>query len=132
MKCTNSRLCNRINISSSVSVVGTDLVITIPQNVFPNCYQGCLVVAQTIPDEATINMPVVIAIGDDTTTTYPLINKCGTPVTASNIRTRTRYPFRVFTTPTSATFKLQCGVPCTVNNLPGIPAVDTTAPAEGG
>lgn len=126
MKCTNSKLCKKLNISSSVTVVDTNLVITIPQNVFINCYTGCLVVAQNIPDEATINMPVVIAIGDDTTTTYPLINRCGSPVTASNIRTRTRYPFTVYTTPTSANFKLKCGVPCTSNNLTSIPVVDTT------
>ena len=123
MKCRNAKICNKINISSSVTVVGTDLVINIPQNSFPNCYIGCLVVAQAIPDAATVNMPVVITIGDDTTTTYPLINKCGAAVTASNIRTRTRYPFQVVTTPTSANFRLLCGVPCSNNNLLGIPVV---------
>jgi hypothetical protein len=132
MKCKNAKLCDRIFISSSVSVVGTDLVINIPQNVFINGFTGCLVIAQNIPDEATINIPVVITIGDDTTTTYPLINKCCIPVTASGLRTRTRYPFRVFTTQTSATFKLLCGVPCAHNNLQGIPIAGATAPATGG
>ena len=125
MKCRNAKICNKINISSSVTVTGTNLVINIPQNSFPNCSVGCLVIAQAIPDTATVNMPVVITIGDDTTTTYPLINKCGAAVTASNVRTRTRYPFQVVTTPTSANFRLLCGVPCSNNNLSGIPVVST-------
>jgi hypothetical protein len=132
MKCINSRLCNKINISSTVTVVGTNLVINIPQSVFANGYHGCLVIAQNIPDTATINMPVVITIGDDTTTTYPIINRCGNPVVAGSLRTRMRYPFQVLTTPTSANFKLLCGVPCISNNLQGIPVVDATAPAVGG
>lgn len=125
MRCANAKLCNRINISGSVEVSGTNLVINIPTGVFPNCYIGCLVIAQNIPDTATINMPVVISIGDDTTQ-YPLINKCGSPVTAGNIRSRTRYPFKVITNATSANFKLLCGIPCTFNRLQGIPVVETT------
>ena len=131
MKCSNARLCNKISISDSVTVVDTNLVIDIPQNAFPNGFQGCIIIAQSIPDTATVNMPVVITIGGDATTTYPLLNRCGSPVTAGTIRTRTRYPFKVITTPTSANFKLLCGVPCTANNLHGIPVI-TDTPAVGG
>ena len=125
MKCRNAKICNKINISSAVTVTGTNLVVNIPSGVFPNCYTGCLVLAQNIPDTATVNMPVVITIGEDTTE-YPLLNTNGAPVVASRLSTRTRYPFRVSTTQTSANFILLCGVPCNVNNLPGIPVSTTT------
>jgi hypothetical protein len=112
-------------------VVDTNLTINIPQNAFQNGFRGCIIIAQSIPDTATVNMPVVITIGGNTATTYPLTNRCGAPVTAGNIKTRTRYPFKVVTTPTSANFTLLCGVPCTANNLQGIPVI-TDTPAVGG
>jgi hypothetical protein len=104
-------------ISDAVTVVTVDgvdtLVIDIPAG---GCYcdnkRVCLVVAQTIPATATINQPVAISIGGDTTTVYPVLNCDCTQVTACAIRTRTKYALRINTTATSAVFKSLKPLPC--------------------
>ena len=73
--CINNKcdLCHNLVISTSVTVVavgGVDtLVIDIPAG---GCYcngkKVCLVIAQTIPETATINQPVAISIGGDSDT----------------------------------------------------------------
>lgn len=130
--CTNScRLCDRLIISDSVTVVGTDLVIDIPAGSYGNCDSYCIVVAQTIPDAATINMPVSIGIGGITTTLYPLVDKCGIQLVASELRTRTRYKTCVRTSATGGVFRLFNKV-CdrTTNNLTALPAPTEAAGAE--
>lgn len=133
--CNSScRLCNRLAISDSVSVItvnGVDtLVIDIPAASYRDCEKVCIVVAQTIPATATINMPVAISIGGVTTTVYPVVRYDCTQVTACAIRTRTRYSFCVNTTATGAVFKSLGGLCCAPNNvLAAIPAPTTTAPA---
>lgn len=136
--CINNRcqLCKNLVISVSVTVVAVDgvdtLVIDIPAGSYSDGQKVCLVIAQAIPDTATINQPVAISIGGDTTTVYPLINCDCTPVTASALRVRKRYPFRVNTTPTSAVFKSLSKLPCIpTNNLQAIPfTAGTVTPAE--
>ena len=133
--CNSScRLCHRLAISDSVSVItvnGVDtLVIDIPSASYRDCEKVCIVVAQTIPTTATINMPVAISIGGVTTTVYPVVRCDCTQVTACAIRTRTRYSFCVNTTATGAVFKSLGGLCCSLNNaLAAIPAPTTTAPA---
>lgn len=123
----NCRLCNRIVISSSVTVVGTNLVINIPEGSYANGCRYCLVIAQTIPSTATISMPVVITIGTSTTQ-YPLVKCNCAPVTACALRTRTRYPMVVSTTATSGVFKVLRNLCCAPTNvLASLPA--PTAPA---
>ena len=130
MYCNNNcRLCNRLVISTAVAVVGTDLVISIPQANYGNGCRYCIVVAQSIPDTATINMPVYVAIGTDTTTLYPLTRCDCAQVTACAIRTRTRYPVIVSTNATSATFKVLKNLSCAPNNaLSSVPAPTAPAP----
>lgn len=127
----NCKLCDSIVISDSVTVVavgGIDtLVIDVPATSFRNCDKLCLVIAQAIPDTATINMPVAISIGGVTTTVYPLVNFNCSQATACSIRTRTRYKLMVQTTPTGAVFKACARLACAPNNnLAAIPAVATT------
>lgn len=129
-----NRLCPNLIISTSVTVVtvaGTDtLLINIPAGSYGNGCKYCIVVAQTIPVTATINMPVAISIGGDTTTVYPVTNKCCAQITACVIRTRTRYPMCVSTTATGGTFKVLSGLSCAPNNaLASLPAPTTAAPA---
>ena len=98
------------------------LVIDIPEGVYANCRKVCLVIAQAIPDTATIGMPVAISIGGDTTTTYPIVGKDCAQITACAIRTRRKYPLRISTNATSAVFKSLGGLSCApVNNLETIP-----------
>ena len=127
-----NRLCPNLVISTSVSVVtvnGTDtLLINIPEGTYANGCKYCIVVAQSIPATATINMPVAVSIGGNTTTVYPLTNRCCAQVTACAIRTRTRYPVCVSTSATGGTFKVLSGLPCAPNNaLASLPVTTTTA-----
>ena len=133
----NCKMCNNLVISSSVSIITVDgvatLVVDIPQNSYAYGRKVCLVVAQTIPEAVTINMPVAISIGGVTTTVYPVVTGCCTQVTACALRTRTRYPFRVILngTGTGAVFKSLGGLSCyPKNNVESIP-VPTETPTGG-
>lgn len=129
------RLCPNLVISDAVTVITVDgvdtLVVDIPAG---GCYcdnkKVCLVVAQTIPTTATINMPAAISIGGDTTTVYPILNCDCTQVTACAIRTRTKYALCIQTTVESAVFRSLKPLPCyPVSTLAAIPA---PAAAAGG
>jgi hypothetical protein len=130
--CNNScNECPRKIYSSSVTIVTVDavdtLVIDVPQQTFNNGQRGCIVITQNIPTAATINMPVAISIGGDTTTVYPLVTCNANDVTVPMIRTRRRYPFRVATNSVSASFVILKNLSCyTVDSLPSIPAVAET------
>ena len=132
MMCNNScKLCDRLIISDSVSVVtvnGVDtLLLDIPTATYMDGYKYCIVVAQSIPATATINMPVAISIGGNTTTVYPLTKCDCSQVTACAIKTRTKYPVLVSTNATGGVFKvlrnLYC---CSDNNLASLPVATTT------
>lgn len=133
MSCNHNcnALCPNLIISTSVTLVtvgGTDtLLINIPTGTYQNGCKYCIVVAQSIPTTVTISTPVAISIGGDTTTVYPLVNKCCAQVTACAIRSRTRYATLVTTSATGGTFKVLNGLCCAPNNnLASLP-VTTTA-----
>lgn len=126
------RLCNNLVISDSVTVVtvdGTDtLVIDVPATTFADGCRYEIVVAQTIPETATINMPVAISIGGDTATVYPLVRCDCAQITACAIRTRTKYPVLVATNAIGGVFKVLRRLPCYPNNrLRTLPVPATTA-----
>lgn len=130
MSCKNvCRLCDRLIISQDVTFAGGALTINLPAGRYNNRSKYCIVVAQTIPDDATITAPVEITIGDGTVT-YHLVDGCCRQVTACGIRTRTRYATRVITDAAGGTFRL-LGRPCCSPNY-DLSAIDGTAPAEGG
>ena len=131
-KCRPScRLCDRLIISQSVTVVtvdGTDtLVIDLPVGTYRDGCKYCIVIAQTIPDTATINMPVAFSIGG-VTTVYPFVRCDCSQATACAIRTRTRYSTIVSTNAIGGVFKSLGGLSCCPNNvLPSLPVpTDTT------
>lgn len=113
MRCRQGKLCNNFILSDSVTVVGTSLVVNV-LNV--PCNRGCLVIAQTVPAAATVDMPVFITIGSDTTQ-YPLVDKCGVQVSAGRLCVRYRYPFKFITANTQSIFKI-CGSRCPCNVIP--------------
>ena len=124
------RLCDRLVISQSVTFTGGNLVVNIPAVSYRNGEKYCIVIAQAIPNTATINAPVVITIGTGTQQ-YPLTNRCCVPVTACGIRTRTRYSTVVATSGTSGAFRLLGNAcPCPPNNLAAISGTAPAAPAE--
>lgn len=129
--------CPRKVYSNGVSVVavnGVDmLVIDIPQQSFRNCDKGCLVITQTLPETATIYMPVAISIGGVTTTVYNVVSCDCSQVTAPMLRTRRRYPFKVSTNATTGVFKILKNLSCAAGNgIATIPVVTTTTPPAGG
>ena len=129
MGCSNvCRLCKNLIISADVTFTAPNLIINIPAGSYCNCDKYCIVIAQAIPDATTITAPVFITIGD-TTVLYPL-NRCdGTQVTATELRTRTRYATRVVTTSTTGAFRL-LGRLCGARDT-SLAAIDGTAPTEG-
>lgn len=137
MNCNNNcRLCPRIVISTAVTVVTVDgvdtLVIDLPAATYADSCKYCIVVAQAIPETATINMPVAFSIGGVTTTVYPFMNCNCVQVTACGVQTRTRYPVAVLTNTTSGVFrslKHLCCYPAA--NLASLPA-PAEAPTTGG
>jgi hypothetical protein len=133
MSCNKIKtLCPNTVVSSSVSLVTvggvSTLVIDIPATVMRDreCFR--LIVAQEIPEAATVSTPVALGIGGVTDPVYPLV-RCGCrPVTACAIRTRGIYDVQVSTTTTGANIWVKSGLACApVNNLRSIPA-----PAAGG
>lgn len=136
MSCNKNcnRLCPNLIISTAVTLVtvgGTDtLLINIPAGTYRSGCKYCIVVAQSIPTTVAIGTPVAISIGGDTTTVYPVTNRCCAQVTACAIRTRTRYPVCVSTSATGGTFKVISGLSCAPNNaLASLPAPTTAAAA---
>lgn len=100
------KLCPRLVISDSLTFAGGNLLIDIPSGSYARHGQYCLIVAQAIPATATVDAPVYITIGGDTTTLYPLEQGDCTQVTACAIKPRTRYTMCVETTPTGGSFRI--------------------------
>lgn len=114
-------------ISDSVTVVAVGgvntLVIDVPAAVYRNRDVLELIVAQAIPAEATVSMPVAISIGGVTDPVYPVVKCGGEQVTAQRIKTRGVYRLVANTANGGANFKLVAGPFCA-------PAVPTgTIPA---
>lgn len=131
MACNNvCKLCPRLVISQTVTYSDGNLIVNLPAGSYQAGEKYCIVVAQTIPTDTTINAPVYVTIGTGTEL-YPL-NKCDcAQVTACALRTRTRYSARVVTTPTGGSFRLLGSPACSPDN--SLAAVDGTAPTtEGG
>ena len=118
------RLCPKFVISTGVTFEDDTLVVNLPQRNYGNCVKYCIVVAQDIPEETTINAPVVFTIGDDATITYPFVNRDCTAIRASQMRVNTVYSSRVFTGIEEGVFKYigKCCLPSnattTIASLP--------------
>ena len=119
------KLCDRLVISQAVTFASGVLTINLPAGSYNDGQRYCIVIAQTIPDTATITAPVVVTIGDGTVT-YPLVDQCCAQVTACAVRTRTRYAVRVATSATGGSFKMLGRGCCAPNN--NLAAIDGTAP----
>lgn len=134
MSCnTVCRECPRKVYSQAVTFANDTLTINIPAGSYQRGCKYCLVVTQNIPAATTITAPVVITIGDGTEE-YPLVGCNCAQLTACSIRTRTRYPVFVATTPTGGSFRLMGRAACAPNY--NLSAIDGTVPAaaaaEGG
>ena len=119
-KCGCCDECNRkVYVNTAAFADGT-LTLTLPDNISYNdgC-KYCFIITTALPDEATINAPVVAVIGTGTVE-FPLFTRCGAQVVAQQLRTRRRYPFRVSTSATSGSIViLRC--------LPDVESVNLAA-----
>ena len=113
MACSNvGCLCKHLVISENVTFTEPNLIINIPSGSYENGEKYCIVVGQEIPTDTTIAANVMITIGDDATTMYPLVNSNCTNVSACQIGTRVRYATRVYTNIQAGVFKLLDNLSC--------------------
>ena len=99
----NCKLCNNLVLSTAVNFGDGTVLVQLPDTViYLNDKKYCIVIAQAIPESATITAPVVFTVG---TNQYPFLNKDCTPVTVSQITTRRIYPTKVNTSIDSGVFK---------------------------
>lgn len=132
----NCRLCNRLILSQDLVYDPTEdaLQVNLPANSYGNGERYCIVIAQSIPDDTTVNAQVVFTIGADDTTTYPFINRNGTPIYASQLRTRTIYPTVVNTAVETGVFRYvgnRCLPSNSTTTIQALP-VPTTTTVPGG
>lgn len=131
----NCKLCNRLIISQSLTYEQADnvLQVNLPGGSYGDNQRYCVVVAQSIPDTTTLNAQVQFTIGEGTTT-YPFVNRDGTPIYASQLRTRRVYPTRVNTAVDTGVFKYigNCSLPSnSTTTLQALP-VETVAVTNTG
>ena len=131
-----NRLCPNYIISDSVSVVtvnGTDtLLIDIPTGTYGNGCTYCIIIAQNRPTTATVDMPVAISIGGNTTTVYPLVcNRTCLQANACQVSGRTRLKVVVQTNTTGGVFRVCSGLgSCCYQALRSLPVTTSaTTPA---
>ena len=108
MECIrNCKLCNKFILSQSITYNAgvNQLIVDLPAGNYGNCTKYCIVLAQSIPTNTTINAQVVFTIGGNQTVGYPFLNKDCTPIYASQVRTRRIYPTRVNTAVNTGVFK---------------------------
>lgn len=125
----NCRLCDKFILSQTITFDGTSLIVNLPANAYQNRCKYCIVLAQAIPEETTINAPVVFTIGTGTTE-YPFVNCDCTPIYASQVRTRRIYSTRVNTAVDDGVFKYigKCRLPSNATTLVQSIPVDEAAP----
>lgn len=127
MACKNiCKLCDRLILSNSVVYNSAgNLEINIPAGAYNNDEKYCIVIAQTIPDTTPIGAPVIISIGEGTTS-YPVTTCDCRPLTAQSLRNRTKYSTKVVTNTTGGTFRLLGNICNMPNN--NLRSIDGTTP----
>lgn len=90
-------ICNSFVPSTAINVIGTQLVITIPQATYNNGDVIYLYLAQPLTSSLS-SLSAAIQIGTGATY-YPLVKLCSNNVRADQLRTRTVYKLTVMTDP---------------------------------
>lgn len=107
--CVNNkcgRLCPNFVVTTAVAFAGDTLTLTLPDNVtYTNGCKYCFVIGQTLPDATTLTATVEAVIGAGTTA-FPVLTRCGSPVTAQQLATRTLYPVIVSTSATGGSLRM--------------------------
>lgn len=123
------RIDPRCITAESITFAAGTVTINVPQRTF---YAGCpyfLRITEEVPEDATVNAPVVLTIGTGTVE-YPLMKVCGGQVIAADLRSGYSYPITLVQGGTNGAFKLLDRLPCTP--VSAVATADGTAPAVGG
>lgn len=107
MECIrNCKLCKNLILSTAINydAATNAVIVALPADVFENCKQYCIVLAQAIPEAATINSQVFFTIGTNPTQ-YPFVGKNCVPIYATQIRTRRIYQVKVNTDINTGVFR---------------------------
>lgn len=118
-------ICNSFVPTTSNSVVGTQLILSIPQATYNNGDVIYLYIAQPLTS-ALSDLSVAIQIGTGTTY-YPLVKVCSNNVRADQLRTRTIYKLTVMTDPGHFVVNGSKCLPCSIFTPPQIPEATTDA-----
>lgn len=103
--------CERKVYVSDITFATGVLTLNFPDTMaYVNGCKYCFVLTTNLPDEATVNAPVVVTVGAGTTT-FPLLSRCGAQVIVQQLRKRRRYPFKVSTTATGGSVTILCCLP---------------------
>lgn len=124
-----NKLCRRFTPTDGITFAGDSLVINLPAGSYSNCEKYCIVIADSRPAGIIAGSPVVFTIGGGAEQ-YPLIDRCGQPVTERAISPRTMFGVILKTTTTGGSFVIPKYRSC---NPSVLESIDGTAPAaEGG
>lgn len=120
MECIkNCKLCERLILSTAINydTATNTVIVALPATSFENCRKYCIVLAQAIPEAATITAEVVFTVGTNPAQ-YPFLNKNCIPVSVTQIRTRRIYPVKLSTSIGNGVFKYigSCPLPCVSNS----------------
>lgn len=120
--------CPNLVKSTAVTLVDSQLVISIPSGVYPNDKQICLAICQALP-ALTAVYPVVIQIGSSTPY-YPLRCRKGHNVYSDQISCRKVYCLNVATDTQSFVYVGTMCLPKTSFTIPGSLPVPVAATAS--
>ena len=120
--CGNCNSCEHLVRSTSITVVGTTLQITIPTTAIKNHQCLCVVLAQSIPSTVTADMNVQIVNGSST---LNILTPCDNFLYADQLTCRKVLRLRVATDTLIAKLRNTCAVRCTRHVFPTIPATTT-------
>lgn len=122
-----NKLCNRFTPTDGITFADGTLILNLPAGNYNNCEKYCIVVADARPAGIIAGSQVVFTIGGGAVQ-YPLLDRCGTPVTERAIVPRTMFGAVLKTTATGGSFYIPKYKVC---NPVVLERVDGTAPAGG-
>ena len=124
--CGNCNSCRNLVRSTSITLSGNILTITIPTTTLINKQCLCVVLAQTIPSTVTADTIVQIADGASTLNVF---TPCDNFLYADQLTCRKVLRLRIATDTLVAKLRSTCAIRCTRHVFSSIPAAAAAAAA---
>lgn len=125
--CGNCNSCRNLVRSTSITLSGNILTITIPTTTLTNKQCLCVVLAQTIPSTVTADTIVQIADGASTLNVF---TPCDNFLYADQLTCRKVLRLRIATDTLVAKLRSTCAIRCTRHVFSSIPAAAAAAAAH--